>query len=198
MRFAGVLAITLFWTATALADGGAPPPSNPWPTAPPGSDLPQAQGQALTPRQEAERIYALAFDEVTKARKDLESGKAKNAEKKFRRAQERCAHAVELDPKYYEAWNILGYASRKLGDYERAFAAYDSCLRLNPDYAPAREYLGEAWLERGELARAREQLAWLEKARLEDYVKMLRPLVEAYQAAHPDSAKVSQAAPGGQ
>src|SRR5262249_14381132 len=134
MRSVIIAAIASLWAAVAFADGGSPPPTNPWPTTPSGQDQQMSQGQASTSRQEAERAYSLAFDECNKARKDLDKGKAKDAEKKFRRAQERCSRAVELDPKYYEAWNILGYSSRKLGEYDKAFAAYDSCLRLNPDY----------------------------------------------------------------
>ena len=37
----------------------------------------------------------------------------------------------------YEAWNYVGYTSRKLGDYDKALLAYDQALRLNPSYNEA-------------------------------------------------------------
>ena len=45
-----------------------------------------------------------------------------------------------------EAWNYLGYASRKVGQYQDALAAYDEALRLKPTFAEAIEYRGEAYL----------------------------------------------------
>jgi cytochrome c-type biogenesis protein CcmH/NrfG len=35
----------------------------------------------------------------------------------------------------HEAWNYIGYTSRKLGDLDKALAAYGEALRLKPDYA---------------------------------------------------------------
>jgi tetratricopeptide (TPR) repeat protein len=145
-------------------------------------------GGQPTPRQEAEQSYALAYEEIGKAKKDLEDGKAKNAQKKFRRALERCEKAVQFDERYHEAWNLLGFTARKLGDYDKAFKAYDRCLEIKPDYAPAREYLGEAWLEKGDAKQARLQLVWLERLGATEELKTLRGHYDAWAAAHPDSA----------
>lgn len=150
----------------------------------PKKDLPAAAAPAAnSPRAEAERLYAMAYDEVARARKDLADGKVKNAEKKLAKVLEWGEGATALDASYHEAWNLVGYAARKLGDYDKAFAAYEKCLALKPDYAPAREYLGEAWLDRGDAARAREQLAKLEELKAEDEAKTLRAAIEAYEKA---------------
>lgn len=159
----------------------------------PGSSGPG--GSALTPRQEAEASYALAYEEVGKARKDVEDGKAKNAEKKFRRALERCEKAVALDERYHEAWNLLGYTARKTGDYDKAFKAYERCLAIKPDYAPAREYLGEAWLEKGDAKKAKDQLVWLERLGATVELKTLKTSYDAWVAAHPDAAVPPATAP---
>ena len=159
----------------------------------PGSTGPG--GTALTPRQEAEASYALAYEEVGKARKDIEDGKAKNAEKKFRRALERCEKAVALDERYHEAWNLLGYTARKTGDYDKAFKAYERCLAIKPDYAPAREYLGEAWLEKGDAKKARDQMVWLERLGATVELKTLKASYDAYVAAHPEAAAPPATAP---
>jgi tetratricopeptide (TPR) repeat protein len=46
----------------------------------------------------------------------------------------------------YEAHTYIGYVNRKLGNHVEALGAYDTALRLKPDYARAIEYQGEAYL----------------------------------------------------
>jgi Tfp pilus assembly protein PilF len=142
-------------------------------------------------RQEAEEAYGLAYEEIGKAKKDLGGDKAKSAEKHFKRALDQSQHAVERDPKYYEAWNLVGYCSRKLGDYDRAFASYAKALEIKSDYAPAREYLGEAWLEKGDAKKAREQLMFLERMNATPEADNLRTQLTAFMTAHPDSSKAA-------
>ena len=193
MRFRNALTFTAaLLVATAAAafamSGGSPPPSPP-PSSP--TSMPSPSGGSSGPqtgRQQAEQSYALAYEEVGKANKDIEDGKAKNAEKKFRRALERCENAVALDDRYHEAWNLIGYTSRKLNDYDKAFKAYEKCLAIKWDYAPAREYLGEAWLEKGDLAKAREQMVMLDRIEAETEMKVLKGKIDAYLAAHPEAA----------
>ena len=85
-------------------------------------------------------------------------------------------------------------SSRKLGDYDRAFAAYEKCLSIKSDYAPAREYLGEARLEKNDPAGAHEQLAMLEKLNPgSDESKALRAALNAYEVAHGTAAADSAA-----
>jgi tetratricopeptide (TPR) repeat protein len=168
-----------------------PPPTPPSTPGVPGSTSSQSSGERNV-RKEAEENYALAYEEVGKAKKDLEDGKAKNAEKKFKRALERCEQAVLMDPRYHEAWNLLGYTARKTGDYDKAFKAYDKCLAIKPDFAPAREYLGEAWLDKGDAKKAREQLVWLERLNATEELKTLKARYDAWAVAHPDSAAVPE------
>ncbi len=164
-------------------------------------DKPQSQGIStfsMTPREEAEHLYAEGRDEAMKAKKDIEAGKTKNAEKKFKKALDRGERAVAIDPKYHEAWNLIGFSSRHLKDYDHALVAYNKCLEIKPDYTLAREYLGEAYLEMGNLAKAKEQLAWLQtNAASSDDAKDLGKAVTDYERAHgmaADSAATSAAA----
>jgi tetratricopeptide (TPR) repeat protein len=60
-----------------------------------------------------------------------------------------------------DAHNMLGFAYRKLGDYDAAFAHYHQALRLNPRHRGALEYLGEGYLETGQLDRAAATLQQL-------------------------------------
>jgi tetratricopeptide (TPR) repeat protein len=57
----------------------------------------------------------------------------------------------------------IGYATRKLGDVQQALPIYRQALDLNPNYVVARAYLGEAFLSLGEPAKARDELAEIER-----------------------------------
>jgi tetratricopeptide (TPR) repeat protein len=159
---------------------------------PRGSSEPQEpteQPSATAPaaRQQAERLYADAYDEVAKAKKDLADGKKKNAEKKFKKALGRGEQATELDSTYHEAWNLVGYSARQLGKYDLSLAAYERCLRLQPNYAPAREYLGEAYIDLGQPDKAREQLVWLERLSAVTEAATLKARLDEWLAAHPEA-----------
>jgi tetratricopeptide (TPR) repeat protein len=67
-------------------------------------------------------------------------------------------NAVELNPRYAEAWNGLGYALRHQGRYQESLDAYDEALRLRPNFPEALEYLGEAYVKLGRLDDARRVL----------------------------------------
>jgi len=172
----------------SFASGGgrpeAPPPSSP-------GSAPQS-GEMKTPRQEAEGWYTNAYDDVAKAKEALsaETPDPKKAEKLFKRAIDRAGRALEYDKKYYEALNLQGFSWRKLGDYQKSLDAYAACLRIEPDYAPAREYYGEALLENGDLEGAQGQLVWLKRLRAEDLAKQL----EAAIAAAPEALKNAKSA----
>lgn len=59
------------------------------------------------------------------------------------------------DPKVL---NYIGYSTRKLGNVEKGIEYYLKALELDPDYVRAREYLGEGYLQIGDLDKAKEQL----------------------------------------
>src|SRR5256886_10257311 len=134
-------------TAAAWANGGGGM-SMPAPAAVPGEQ---------TPEQKAREAYKDGGDGVKKADKaQAAAAQASDAGKKDRaahEAQDRYAEALAkfreatgLDPQLPEAWNYLGYTSRKLGHYDEALAAYDKALTLKPGYTDALEYRGEAYL----------------------------------------------------
>ena len=187
---APVLASLVAAPALAVFSGG--PRYDP----PPGSRIPSSSAAATTPRQEAERLYGDAYNQVARAGKDLTEGRTRSARKKFKKALDRGERAVELDSSYHEAWNLVGYSARKLGDYDRALAAYDRCLKIKPDYAPAREYLGEAYVELGQIEMAREQLAWLERLEARADAATLKAAIDRWVAAHSEAAASARAATG--
>jgi tetratricopeptide (TPR) repeat protein len=58
--------------------------------------------------------------------------------------------------------NYMGFASRKLGRLDDALAYYGEALAIDPNHLGANEYLGELYIQMGDLGRARRQLARLD------------------------------------
>lgn len=81
----------------------------------------------------------------------------------YRRAISLLQAYVATQPQDADAENWLGYAYRKSGQLEPAFAHYDRALALNPRHRGAHEYVGEAWLQAGRLDMAEQHLAALDK-----------------------------------
>lgn len=59
--------------------------------------------------------------------------------------------------------NYLGYSHRKLGRVTVGLGYYQEALRIDPKYTLVREYLGEAYLQLGDLPAAKLQLAEIER-----------------------------------
>lgn len=57
----------------------------------------------------------------------------------------------------------LGFANRHLGRYDQALKYYTEALAINPEHKGAHEYLGEMYIEMGDMEKARAQLARLDE-----------------------------------
>jgi tetratricopeptide (TPR) repeat protein len=55
-----------------------------------------------------------------------------------------------------------GFANRKLGNYDTAVGFYSAALKLQPNHRGANEYLGEYYVEIGDMKKAKVQLAKLD------------------------------------
>jgi Flp pilus assembly protein TadD len=62
------------------------------------------------------------------------------------------------NPNTAKALNYRGYATRKLGRTDEGIGYYLQSVKLDPQYAQVREYLGEAYVVKGRLDLAQEQL----------------------------------------
>jgi tetratricopeptide (TPR) repeat protein len=82
--------------------------------------------------------------------------------------------------------NLMGYSHRKARtpDYAAAERYYDAALAIDPKHRGALEYSGELFLMIGDLARAEQRLAALDKACFLpcDEFKDLKKAVAAYKA----------------
>jgi Flp pilus assembly protein TadD len=67
------------------------------------------------------------------------------------------------DVQQADVYNLLGYTLRKTGDVKTSLTYYTKALELQPDHKAAREYLGELYVETGNMEKAKEQLAVLAK-----------------------------------
>ena len=66
-------------------------------------------------------------------------------------------------PDNADAWNLRGYANRKLGNMDVAAASYTTALKLNPGHLGALEYQGEMFLELGQTDAAMSNLKTLQE-----------------------------------
>ena len=66
------------------------------------------------------------------------------------------------EPDNADAWNMLGFASRKSGDLAAAGVAYGRALEIDPDHLGALEYQGEMYLELMQPDMAKANLARLQ------------------------------------
>lgn len=79
--------------------------------------------------------------------------------------------------------NYLGFAHRKLGDYDRALGYYKEALKMEPEHVGANEYLGELYVQTGKMALAEQHLAKLNQicGRCQEY-QMLSSSIAAAKA----------------
>ena len=70
---------------------------------------------------------------------------------------------IAKNPDNADAWNLTGYASRKMGDYAASEVAYDKALAIDPKHKGALEYKGELYLTLGNLEGAENMFDRLNK-----------------------------------
>jgi Flp pilus assembly protein TadD len=91
---------------------------------------------------------------------------------------------VAADPKDADAHASLGFSQRKSGNWDAALVNYGKALALEPDHRGANSYLGEFYLDRGELEKAKERLEVLSDACFFgcDEHRALKKAIAAYEA----------------
>ena len=70
---------------------------------------------------------------------------------------------IAEDIQQADVYNLLGFTLRKTGDFKTSLTYYTKALELEPDHKAAREYLGELYVETGNMEKAEEQLAVLNR-----------------------------------
>ena len=88
-----------------------------------------------------------------------------NAEKDWARSQSILRDALLKDARNADYHNLYAYAIRKgeKPNLDLVFKHYNEALRINPKHRGAHEYIGEAYLMVGNVAKAKEHLSALDQ-----------------------------------
>ncbi len=95
----------------------------------------------------------------------LEQFVAARAKNDWSEAQATLRQALARNPDNADYHNLYAYSIRRgpNPDMSLVFKHYNEALRIDPDHRGAHEYLGEAYLMVGNLAKAKEHLSVLDK-----------------------------------
>jgi len=112
---------------------------------------------------------------------DFAAGKRAIAAADWNGAIKALSLAELRDDRNADIQDHLGYAYRRLRQLDAAVRHYQQALALNSRHRSAHEHLGEAHLMRGDIAKAEEHLAALERICLipcEEYEELKRAIQE--------------------
>ena len=118
----------------------------------------------------------------------MEQGREAISKQDWAGAQKALREAVSRNPQDANAHNLYAYSMRKGPNpsMDLVFRHYNEALRIDPKHRAAHEYLGEAYLMSGNVPKAKEHLAQLDKLctfGCEEYTK-LKKEVAAYEQQH--------------
>ena len=100
----------------------------------------------------------------TREAPDLTAVRAKVKAKEWKAAIADLNGMIDKGVQHADVYNLLGFSLRKSGDLETAYTFYRKALDFDPEHKGALEYLGELYVETGELAKAREHVVLLHEA----------------------------------
>ncbi|HKA63469.1 MAG TPA: tetratricopeptide repeat protein [Methylomirabilota bacterium] len=83
--------------------------------------------------------------------------------KEYAKAVPLLQDVVSRDASNADAYNWLGYATRKNGNPSEAIPYYQKALAIDPKHRGAHEYVGEAYLMLDDLPKAKDHLRTLDK-----------------------------------
>jgi tetratricopeptide (TPR) repeat protein len=123
------------------------------------SSMPASAGPAartLTPEERAVESYNSGIAHRDKGLKSEQKAaaapdadRAKDQQKaldEYQKALKDFSRASELNPQLFQAYNGMGFAYRKAGDFAKALEMYDKALQMAPGFPDAIEYRAEAFL----------------------------------------------------
>ena len=94
---------------------------------------------------------------------DFAAGKRALGASDWEGAIKALTNAALRDARNADIQNYLGYAYRRLRQFDPAMQHYQQALTLSPRHRSAHEHLGEAYLVQGDLAKAKGHLGALEQ-----------------------------------
>ena len=121
--------------------------------------------------------YKKGVSLVKRAKKLEKKGKIEKANKRFEKALEHLIKSNKEKPNQPDTLNYLGFATRKLGDYEKGEKYYLLGLQIDPNHIGINEYLGELYVVTDRIDLAKERLSVLKNCNCEEYNE-LKEIIE--------------------
>src|SRR4026207_55245 len=128
-------ALGIFHTIVSASGSGTPGPSTP-----------STSMRTMTPEERAVEAYRSGDDHRVKGKKlEEEAAKKKGtdadkavakARGEFEKSLKDFRNAAQLNPQLFQAYNGMGFAYRKTGDYPKALEMYDKAIAMAPGFFP--------------------------------------------------------------
>lgn len=141
-----VVALFAFMPERSFAVGDEPQKPEPKPK-PKSKPKPKPKAKKKDSSLDQDQIYSLGYWQAKRGEYEAALGTLRSA-------------VNQSDPRVQ---TMIGYALRKLGNVDEGMAYYHRVLAAHPNRTTTRQYLGEAFLQIGEVASAREQLTEIGK-----------------------------------
>jgi tetratricopeptide (TPR) repeat protein len=110
----------------------------------------------------AATLPALAVDTPSSSDDpDLTAIRAEIAAKDYKGAIAGLNGLIDQGVRHPDIYNLMGYSLRKSGDPKTALSFYQKALEFDPDHKGALEYLGELYVELGDIGKAQANEARL-------------------------------------
>jgi tetratricopeptide (TPR) repeat protein len=122
---------------------------------------------ALTLAATAPAVLAMGNDPAPSAKpaagdSDYATAKQMIEAKNYTGALPLLQQVVAKNPKNADAYNLLGFATRKSGNPQGSLQYYTQALQIDPKHLGAHEYIGEAYLMLDQPQQAEQHLARLD------------------------------------
>ena len=116
--------------------------------------------------------YDKAANLIKAAKKYESNGKNEKAKKRYERALKFLIKSNKEKPNQADTLNYLGFATRKLGNYEEGEKYYLLGLKIEPDHKGINEYLGELYVVTNRIELAKQRLDVLKNCNCEEYEEL--------------------------
>ena len=116
--------------------------------------------------------YNKAANLIKAAKKYESKGKNEKAKKRYERALKLLIKSNKEKPNQADTLNYLGFATRKLGNYEEGEKYYLLGLKIEPDHKGINEYLGELYVATNRIELAKQRLDVLKNCNCEEYEEL--------------------------
>ena len=114
-------------------------------------------------------LYDKAVEQIKIAKKLEKKGKTEKAIKRYERAIKFLVKSNKKKPNKADTLNYLGFATRKIGDFENGEKYYLQGLAISPYHIGINEYLGELYVATNRHNLAIERLEVLKGCNCKEY-----------------------------